>query len=151
DIAATSSGNTIAIPQLTSPGTLENRSLLPSFLYLPQPDEFAEGTLALPWAPGIETIAGEFARAHGVKVPTRLVGSAKSWLSYTGVDRYSNILRWGSPPEVQKVSPVEASAQYLQHIAGALQHAHADCTDVILTVPASFDAAARELTIEAAK
>jgi molecular chaperone DnaK (HSP70) len=151
DIAATSSGNTIAIPQLTSPGTLENRSLLPSFLYLPQPDEFAEGTLALPWEPSTETIAGEFARAHGVKVPTRLVASAKSWLSYTGVDRSSNILPWGSPPEVQKVSPVEASAQYLQHIAGALQHAHVDYTDVILTVPASFDAAARELTIEAAK
>jgi molecular chaperone DnaK (HSP70) len=151
EIDAASSGNTIAIPQLTSPGTLENRSLLPSFLYLPQPNEFAEGTLALPWAAGNENIAGEFARAHGVKVPTRLVASAKSWLSYTGVDRSSNILPWGSPPEVQKVSPVEASAQYLQHIAGALQHAHVDDTDVILTVPASFDAAARELTIEAAK
>jgi molecular chaperone DnaK (HSP70) len=151
DIDATSTGNTISIPQLTSPGTLENRSLLPSFLYLPQPDEFAEGTLALPWAPGSKNIAGEFARSHGVKVPTRLVGSAKSWLSYTGVDRSSNILPWGSPPEVQKVSPVEASAQYLQHIAGALRHAKVDYTDVILTVPASFDAAARELTIEAAK
>lgn len=151
EIAAASEGATIAIPQLTSPGTLENRELLPSFLYLPQADEFAEGTLALPWQKASEVIAGEFARAHGVKVPARLVASAKSWLSHSGVDRSANILPWGAPPDVTRVSPVGASTQYLQHIAGALRHANMDYSEVVLTVPASFDAAARELTIEAAQ
>jgi molecular chaperone DnaK (HSP70) len=150
DIAATAAAETISIPQLTSPGTLEDRTLLPSFLYLPQAREFPEGTLAVPWDPGSRVIIGEFARAHGVKVPTRLVASAKSWLSYSGVDRSSTILPWGAPPDVEKVSPVGASAEYLKHIAGALQQAGADYSEVILTVPASFDAAARELTIEAA-
>jgi molecular chaperone DnaK (HSP70) len=150
EIDAASTGITIAIPQLTSPGTLENRELLPSFLYLPQSGEFPEGTLAMPWRADSSIIAGEFARAHGVKVPTRLVGSAKSWLSYTGVERSSKILPWGSPQEVPKVSPVDASAEYLKHITGALKHAGVDYNEVILTVPASFDAAARELTIEAA-
>ena len=150
DIDAASTGVTIPIPQLTSPGTLENRALLPSFLYLPQSSEFPEGTLALPWRPDGAIITGEFARTHGVKVPTRLVGSAKSWLSYSGVERSAKILPWGAPPEVARVSPVEASAEYLKHIAGALQHAHANYSEVILTVPASFDAAARELMIEAA-
>jgi molecular chaperone DnaK (HSP70) len=150
DIAATAAAETISIPQLTSPGTLEDRTLLPSFLYLPQAREFPEGTLAVPWDPASGVIIGEFARAHGVKVPTRLVASAKSWLSYSGVDRSSTILPWGAPPDVEKVSPVGASAEYLKHIAGALQQAGADYSEVILTVPASFDAAARELTIEAA-
>jgi molecular chaperone DnaK (HSP70) len=151
EIAPAAVGATIAISQLTSPGTLENRALLPSFLYLPQPDEFAEGTLALPWDPDGDSIIGEFARAHGVKVPTRLVASAKSWLSYSGVDRSSQILPWGAPPEIRKVSPVDVSARYLKHIAGALLHANVEYSEVILTVPASFDAAARELTIEAAQ
>jgi molecular chaperone DnaK (HSP70) len=151
DTESASSVRTVSIPQLTSPGTIEDRQLLPSFLYLPQESEFSEGTLALPWNKSIDVISGEFARAHGVKVPTRLVASAKSWLSYSAADRSSKILPWGSPPEVEKVSPVEASAQYLKHIAGALEHSNCDYTDVILTVPASFDAAARELTIEAAQ
>ena len=146
-----SSVRTISIPQLTSPGTIENRPLLPSFLYLPQASEFPEGTLGVPWDNSNTVITGVFARAHGVKVPTRLVASAKSWLSYSGADRSSKILPWGAPPDVQKVSPVEASTQYLKHIAGALRHANCDYSDVILTVPASFDAAARELTMKAAE
>jgi molecular chaperone DnaK (HSP70) len=90
------------------------------------------------------------ARDHGLKAPARLVSSAKSWLSYSGVNRSSKILPWNAPPDVEKISPVDASAAYLKHIAGALQHGGTDYTDVILTVPASFDAAARELTMEAA-
>ena len=151
EIAPASTGGTVAVPQLTAPGTLENRALLPSFIYIPQHDEFAQGTLALPWQPDCALITGEFARAHGVKVPTRLVASAKSWLSHSGVDRSAKILPWGAPPDVKKVSPVEASAQYLRHIAGTLRHADVDYNEIILTVPASFDAAARELTIEAAQ
>src|SRR5881296_4093339 len=105
----------------------------------------------MPWDPGNAVITGEFARAHGVKAPIRLVASAKSWLSYSGADRSSQILPWGAPPDVEKVSPVEASARYLKHIGGALERANCDYSEVILTVPASFDAAARELTIEAAE
>ncbi len=150
EIAASSIGTTIPIPQFTAPGTLESRQLLPSFLYLPQADEFPEGSLTLPWDPNNSVVTGEFARAHGIKVPTRLVASAKSWLSYTGVDRSAKILPWNAPPDVTKVSPVDASSQYLKHMAGALQNAGVEFEEIVLTVPASFDAAARELTMEAA-
>src|SRR5262249_18627395 len=84
DLSQTSS-EVLAIPQLTAPDTVEKRFLLPSFLYLPNPDEFARGALALPWDKSVSQIVGEFARTHGAKVPMRLVGSAKSWLSHSGV------------------------------------------------------------------
>src|SRR5579862_1408775 len=109
----------LPIPQLTAPGTLEEFPLLPSFLYLANNAEFAEGTLALPWDKKPSTIAGEFARSHGAKVPARLVSSAKSWLSHPGVDRTSELLPWQAPPDVRRISPVSASAQYLQHLASA--------------------------------
>src|SRR3989442_10883834 len=76
----------LPIPQLISPGTIEERVLLPSFLYLAKPEEFPDGSLALPWDKKSGYIVGEFARSHGLKVPTRLVSSAKSWLSHPGVD-----------------------------------------------------------------
>jgi len=151
----------LPIPQLTAPGTVEARTLLPSFLYLPSPREFPEGSLGLPWNPGSSTLTGEFARAHGAKVPTRLVSSAKSWLSHPGVDRRSPLLPWQAPEEVQRVSPVDASARYLRHLREAWDQTFARTKeeagnalaeqDVIITVPASFDAAARELTQEAAR
>lgn len=151
----------LPVPQLTAPGTVEARTLLPSFLYLPSEQEFPAGSLGLPWKPDATTFAGEFARAHGAKVPTRLVSSAKSWLSHPGVDRRSAMLPWQAPPEVQRVSPLEASARYLRHMREAWDHTFARTReeagnalaqqDVIITVPASFDAAARELTLEAAQ
>ncbi|WNG38779.1 Hsp70 family protein [Archangium violaceum] len=151
----------LPIPQLTAPGTVEARPLLPSFLYLPSAQEFPQGSLALPWNPGASSIAGEFARSHGAKVPTRLVSSAKSWLSHPGVDRRAALLPWQAPEEVQRVSPVEASTRYLRHLREAWDHTFAQvkedaanamaAQDVIITVPASFDAAARDLTLEAAK
>jgi len=151
----------LPIPQLTAPGTIEERVLLPSFLYLPNAQEFPEGSLALPWDKKAADVVGEFARSHGVKVPARLVSSAKSWLSYGGVDRTSALLPWQAPPDVPRLSPVEASARYLRHLAGAWNDefaptkAKADRAlgeqEIVLTVPASFDAAARELTQEAAK
>lgn len=150
----------LGIPQLTSPGSIEERVLLPSFLYLPSAEEFPAGGLALPWNKKSGQIVGEFARSHGLKVPARLVSSAKSWLSHGGVDRTSALLPWQAPPEVNRVSPVEASASYLEHMASAWnnQFAHGkgkeDRTiaqqEIILTVPASFDAAARDLTLKAA-
>lgn len=151
----------LPIPQLTAPGTLEARPLLPSFLYLPSAQEFPQGSLALPWNKDATSIIGEFARAHGAKVPTRLVSSPKSWLSHPGVDRRSALLPWQAPPDVQRVSPLDASARFLRHLKEAWDATFAQgdgesgnalaTQDVIVTVPASFDAAARELTLEAAK
>src|SRR5437773_1622109 len=147
------SGDVVPIPQLTAPGTVEERFLLPSFLYLAKEGEFPAGSLALPWDKKAAYAAGEFARAHGAKIPTRLVGSAKSWLSHTGVDRTSALLPWQAPPEVERISPVEASARYLKHLSGAWttsRKSDVDSEEIIITVPASFDAAARELTMQAA-
>src|SRR4051812_31312945 len=87
----------LGIPQLVKPGAVEERSLLPSFLYLPNENEFPAGSLELPWKERAAGIVGEFARAHGAKVPTRLVSSAKSWLCHSGVDRSSAILPWQAP------------------------------------------------------
>jgi molecular chaperone DnaK (HSP70) len=150
----------LAIPQLTAPGTVEERTLLPSFLYLGSDKEFAPDTLALPWDKKSTAIVGEFARAHGAKVPARLVSSAKSWLCHSAVDRGGELLPWQAPQDVRRVSPVWASARYLEHLAQAWNDkftrtkATADQViaeqEIILTVPASFDAAARELTMQAA-
>jgi molecular chaperone DnaK (HSP70) len=147
------------VPQLVAPGETAPRAMLPSFLYLPGAHEMPPGAARLPWNAGGGDIVGEFARLQGAKVPSRLVYSAKSWLCHGGIDREAGILPWGSPPEVKKISPVEASADYLRHMRDAWNHvfAHDDRSsrlehqEVVLTVPASFDEAARELTIEAAK
>ena len=146
----------LPVPQLIAPGTLDSRQLLPSFLYLPSEQEFAPGSLGLPWEPGAREIVGELARTHGAKVPARLVSSAKSWLSHPGVDRTAALLPWNAPPEVKKVSALEASARYLRHLkqaweAGLGEGAPLAEQELILTVPASFDAAARELTLTAAR
>jgi molecular chaperone DnaK (HSP70) len=144
------------IPQVTQPGVIEGRSTLPSFLYIANTDEFPAGAFALPWHPERSTLTttGEFARSHGWKVPMRLVSSAKSWLCATHVDRTAAILPWGAPDEIGKLSPVAVSTAYLRHLRGAWDHAFPQAPlaeqDVFLTVPASFDAVARELTVRAA-
>jgi len=143
----------LPIPQLIKPGAVEERSLLPSFLYLPHADEFPKESLKLPWKSTHDTITGEFARAHGTKVPTRLVSSAKSWLCHPGVDRKADILPWQAPPDVERISPLEVSARFLEHLRAAWedrQDKKLSDQNVVLTVPASFDASARDLTIEAA-
>jgi molecular chaperone DnaK (HSP70) len=147
------------VPQLVAASETAPRSMLPSFLYLAGGPELPPGAARLPWSDENDRIVGEFARIQGARVPSRLVSSAKSWLCHPGVDREAGILPWGSPPEITKVSPVEASAAYLRHIRDSWNYAMArdDATrrleqqEVVLTVPASFDEAARELTIEAAK
>ncbi len=149
----------LPIPQVVGAGDVGDRPVLPSFLYLPGAKEFAAGAVDLPWAKAPGRVVGTFARDHGARVPGRLVGSAKSWLSHAGVDRKAPILPWGGPDDVAKVSPVEASAAYLAHLRDAWNHAMAgkdaalklERQDVLLTVPASFDAAARDLTVEAAR
>jgi molecular chaperone DnaK (HSP70) len=143
------------IPQVVAAGQIDARATLPSYLYLAGAGELPKGALALPWAAEPTATAGEFARARGAEVPARLVSSAKSWLSHPSVDRTAAILPWGSPDEVTKISPVDASARYLAHMAAAWDAAHPDAPlgqqDVLITVPASFDAVARELTMEAAR
>ncbi|MFZ5829987.1 MAG: Hsp70 family protein [Planctomycetota bacterium] len=142
----------LALPQLVAAGTLEPRTALPSFLYLAP--EHEKGTLDLPWATGRDYAAGEFARRQGAEVPDRTVSAAKSWLAHSRIDRHQPILPWNAPAEVAKVSPVTASQRYLEHLASAWEAAHPDAPLaeqlVVLTVPASFDASARELTREAA-
>lgn len=148
----------LPVPQVTAPGTIESKQLLPSFLYLAAETEFPPGSLTLPWskAKTPNGTTGEFARTHGAKVPSRLVSSAKSWLCHPTVDRRGAVLPWGAPDDVKKVSPVEASARYLEHLRHAWdkefgKNAALADQEVIVTVPASFDAAARDLTLEAAK
>jgi len=146
----------LPIPQVTGVGAVGEKLLLPSFLYLPNPQEFPAGALALPWDKNRKDIVvGEFARVHGGKVPMRLVASAKSWLCHAGVNRLDPILPWQAPADVPRISPLDASARCLGHIREAWDHRFPDAAlagqDVVLTVPASFDAAARELTLQAAQ
>ncbi|MDQ6677813.1 MAG: Hsp70 family protein [Acidobacteriota bacterium] len=147
--------NAFAIPQLTNPGEVRAESLLPSFLYLPGSNEFPAGSLALPWNADPHTIAGTLARKRGVENSGRLVASAKSWLSHAGVDRTEAMLPASAPTGVDRVSPVTASADYLRHLRQAWDHEHPDAPftgqEILLTVPASFDEVARELTVKAAE
>jgi hypothetical protein len=143
------------VPQLTGPGAVEERSLLPSFLYLPHPDEIAPGDLVLPWGEQAGFTVGELARERGAQTPIRLVSSAKSWLCHAGVDRRAAILPLEAPEEVARTSPLDASVRYLEHLRDAWNHAHPEAPlreqELIITIPASFDPAARELTAEAAR
>jgi len=146
----------LGIPQLSAPGTVEALPLLPSFLYLPHPDELAPGELALPWTNGqAAPVVGEMARSRGASTPIRLVSSAKSWLSHPSVDRRAAILPTDAPEEVERVSPLAASTRYLEHLKAAWNATHPDAPferqAVTVTIPASFDPAARELTAEAAR
>jgi hypothetical protein len=147
------------IPQLTDVREVRHRPLLPSFLYLPGPYDLPPGSTALPWDPERDYAVGEFSREQGALVPGRLVSSAKSWLCHGGVDRTAPILPWTAAPDVAKISPVEASSRYLQHLREAWNQGIAEGREghlleeqlVILTVPASFDEVARELTVAAAR
>jgi len=144
----------LPIPQVVAPGTIEARPSLPSFLYLPADAERAGGVFDLPWGAAGVGVVGEYARQQGATAPDRTVAAAKSWLTLAGVDRRADILPFQADEEVPKVSPVTASRLYLEHLVAAWDHAHPDAPlakqVVVLTVPASFDAAARELTREAA-
>ncbi len=147
----------LSIPQIVRPGEIGSRPLLPSFTYLPAAGELPEGALDLPWIKNPECAVGEYARHQGGLVPTRLVSSAKSWLSHPGVDRRAPILPWKAADGMRAISPLAASTLYLKHLVNAWNHQseHANellqNQDVVLTVPASFDAEARELTLAAAR
>ncbi|HET7787051.1 MAG TPA: Hsp70 family protein [Myxococcales bacterium] len=136
----------LPIPQMVARGETAPRELLPSFVYLPPAHEGLGGF-----------VVGAYARERGAQVPGRLVASSKSWLSHPGVDRRSQLLPPGAEADVGRISPVEAAARILGHVRKSWDAAHAgdklSLADqaVTLTVPASFDAVARELTVQAAK
>ncbi len=150
------------VAQVVAPGEVRAVPALPSFLYFPTESEIESGAFDLPWEDGPPVIAGIAARDHGVLVPGRLVSSAKSWLCQDVVDPQAEILpREAEPPE-PKISPIEASARYLMHLRSAWNHAMSaaegstperlfENQQIVLTVPASFDEEARELTVEAAR
>ncbi|ALR15569.1 Hsp70 family protein [Vibrio natriegens] len=149
------------IDQLIGPGEVVRKPLLPSFRYHPAQGQISPSDLTLPWenqpvSGDIKNvIVGEWARELGAKVEGRQVSSAKSWLSHQAVDRSSDILPWAGAQDVDKVSPVIASASYLNHIRQAWNYRHPsnklEDQDVVVTVPASFDETARKLTLEAAE
>ena len=154
----TPESKTLAIPQIIAPGETARETSLPSFLFLPELSTVSPGSLNLPWSENNEdATVGIYARKQGSTQPGRVVSSAKSWLCSENVDRMAAILPNGADEE-RKISPVEASAKYLKHIASAWDNEFAkedpDAAianqQVILTVPASFDAVARELTVMAA-
>jgi molecular chaperone DnaK (HSP70) len=143
------------VPQLVNPGEVRDEPLLPSFLYLPGPADFPAGSIALPWDDSPQYVAGSLAQKRGAEVANRLVASAKSWLSHAGVDRTAPILPSNAPEGVARISPLEASRQYLDHLREAWNSKMPDAPfaqqQVLVTVPASFDAVARELTLKAAE
>ena len=149
---------TFRLPQLVAPGQVESRETLPSFHYQAAAGEFPAGSLRMPWDgskdDGADYAVGFFARDHGTMVPGRLIVSAKSWLCHTGVDRTAALLPWQGAADVERLSPVEAGGRYLRHIRRAWDNANpADPLaeqDIVLTLPASFDEVARELTVKAA-
>jgi len=144
----------LPIPQLVDAGLQESRTSLPSFLYLAPAHEANTASLALPWREQSDFVVGEWARRRSAEAPQRTVGAAKSWLGHSRVDRHQAILPWNAPDDVAKVSPVTASQRYLEHIKAAWEQAFPASPlieqQVVLTVPASFDASARDLTRSAA-
>jgi hypothetical protein len=164
---------TFAVPQLVAPGVVEARETLPSCLYQPAGGEFGAEALRLPWQRRegrggkkekrgakregwgeAEYVVGFFARDQGAVAPGRLIASAKSWLCHSGVDRTADLLPWHGAADVERLSPIEASARCLRHMADAWDARFPDHPmseqDVVLTLPASFDEVARELTVKAA-
>jgi len=144
----------LPIPQLTQPGVVEDKKQLPSFIYRAHESELNPSELTLPWHAESGVLTGTVARHLGSKTPIRLVSSAKSWLCHGGIDRHEAFLPMGSPEEVTKISPLNATIEYLSHLRHAWDHKFPENVlseqNVTITIPASFDPAARELTAEAA-
>ncbi|HEX7699682.1 MAG TPA: Hsp70 family protein, partial [Kofleriaceae bacterium] len=146
------------VPQLVAPGDVAPRRQLPSFVYLASEIDLAPHETSLPWKPAdpnaaLRIVVGELARNQGARMASRMISSAKSWLCHPGVDRNAAILPWGDS-DGPKLSPVNAQAQVLRHIREAWDFTFPDADfaeqEVLVTVPASFDEAARELTLQAA-
>ncbi len=144
-----------SVPQLVNPGEVREEALLPSCLYLHGEADFPEGSITLPWDGAPAFVVGQLAKSRGAESPRRLVVSAKSWLCHAGVDRTAPLLPTSAPDGARRLSPVEASRHYLAHLKRAWETQHTDAPfdqqQVLVTVPASFDAVARELTLRAAE
>ncbi len=145
-----------SIPQVVAAGQIERFETLPSFHYQALTEERASGATRLPWLNDAPNgVVGVYARDHGRTIPGRMIESAKSWLCHNGVDRKASLLPWHGADDVERLSPVEASARYLKHLRDAWNATHTDNLlekqDVVLTIPASFDEVARELTVAAAR
>jgi len=146
------------IPQITGSGEVSNAKVLPSFLYLPGRHEFPDHALALHWdKTNEESFVGILAREQGAKSPNRMISSAKSWLCHEKVDRHAPILPWSADEGSHKRSPIAVTSAYLKHIKDAWNHSRQNDEEswlenqsVVITVPASFDEVARDLTVEAA-
>ena len=150
----------VDITQILGINQIGEKPTLPSALYIPHPEEFQESQVRLPWSKtGGEPIIGFFARNHGATIPDRLISSAKSWLSNFHVDPKSPVLPWKSDIKEQKLSAFDCSRRYLEHIKEGFLYAESvqgrtwNLADgqVVLTVPASFDEIARNLTAAAAE
>ncbi len=147
---------TFAIPQIVSHGQVERLETLPSFHYQGTAADEQSGAFRLPWqSKSPASVVGIFARDQGRVIPGRMIESAKSWLCHNGVDRRASLLPWHGAADVDRLSPVEASTQYIRHLKEAWNAAHPadpmESQDIILTIPASFDEVARELTVMAAR
>ncbi|MDD3118932.1 MAG: Hsp70 family protein [Victivallales bacterium] len=161
--AATRRVELFAVPQLIAPGELRALELLPSWCYLPDPARVVPGSLALPWTADASLAVGAYARDEGTRTPWHCIGSAKSWLCHAGVDRRAAILPWGAPAGAAKLSPLDVTRLYLEHLRAAWNRQFGSrkdadgepCTlerqQVTITVPAGFDETARELTLAAAE
>ena len=164
--AKDASYNVLGVEQLVAPGQRAAKKVLPSFVYVPHEGEVAPDETAMPWDGDADwtlekgqAVVGAWARERGIAVPDRLISSAKSWLGHPHVDRLAAILPWRSDMKSGKLSPVAASTLYLRHLISAFAYTQAKAnepvdvskTQVVLTVPASFDEVARNLTYEAAK
>ena len=155
--------NVFSIPQLSASGECSALPLLPAFFYKPGEQNISPGGLELPWNKKLNYGVGLFAREFGCDNPSRFVSSSKSWLCHAGVDRKSTILPWNNVDTAEKFSPVEVTQAYLEHVKSAWDHTFRKLNDengdacllesqqVLITIPASFDETARELTIEAAE
>ncbi len=153
--AETPQVSVLSIPQMTAPGTVESLPQLGSFIYQPHEHEMSPSARILPWSDEPQALVGAIARQLGSKTPIRLIASAKSWLCHGGVNRRDAFLPAGSPDDVSKLSPLQASELYLEHLQNAWNHQFPQYPlaeqDVTITIPASFDPAARDFTAEAAK
>jgi molecular chaperone DnaK (HSP70) len=167
----------VPITQVVGPGEIAERPTLPSFLLLPNEREVPPAQLQLPWSGPMRYAVGTFARERGAELPHRLVSSAKSWLCNPSIERTAQVLPFrgaqrelgprageaasaaSGPNDIEidgeRVSPVNASARYLAHLRAAWDDANPDDPaeeqEVLVTVPASFDPVARELTVVAAR
>ncbi len=147
----------LSIPQLVASGEIESLDTLPSFYFQPVQtgNSDSKKQLRLPWDKKSPSFCvGAYARDETARTSGRGIASAKSWLCHAAVDRTAALLPWQGAGDVKRLSPVDVSGQYLKHVRKAWDQQFPENPladqDIVLTLPASFDEVARELTVEAA-